>query len=720
MDPTKSFIWHWLPACGRSGGILCGFKIDNFDLVAWEEGEFSVQATVRDKKTNGILTLATVYGPAHDDKKEQFLTELAQICSNRTTPLIIGGDFNILRFGSEKNKKFEGSKMTDIFNLIINTYGLRDLDMVGGKYTWSNNQANPTLERLDRVLMNEAWEKVFPLTNLRKIPRSVSDHNPLLLCSDQGQKARNMQFCFETSWIKHHEFVPKIAEIWGEQVIAKNSTERWNIKIKRVKKFLKGWGQSLKGHNRKYKQILYDELGKLETLEEESCLSSWLLERKTFVQTEIQKSLEEEELYWHKRSNSNWLLKGDNNTYFFHKVANGKKRKNKIFSLQSNGEVIEEENKILEHATGYYKNLFGPSDCPIMEMDSNCWSEEEKINIEENEFLTREFSEEEIKKVIDTTKHNTAPGPDHIPIEFYQACWSIIKADLMSMFDEFHKNELDLRRLNYGTITLIPKNKDANKIQQYRPICLLNVVYKIFTKALMLRLEKCMHKIINPAQTAFIKGRNIMDGILILHEVLHDTKQRKKEGLVLKLDFEKAYDKISWKFLMDCLRNRGFSDKWCSWIWEVMTSGTLSVKVNDKMGKYFMCGKGVRQGDALSPLLFNIAVDTLAKMVRKAQENNLIEGLAPEYIDKGVAILQYADDTILCLKDDLEVARNTKLLLYVFEQMLGLKINFDKSEVIRVGEDEEKGRTSRTCLTVPWVFGPSNIWEYRCRAEGCI
>lgn len=118
--------------------------------------------------------------------------------------------------------------------------------------------------------------------------------------------------------------------------------------------------------------------------------------------------------------------------------------------------------------------------------------------------------------------------------------------------------------------------------------------------------------------------------------------------------------------------------------------GLLSVKVNNGQGSYFKCGGGVRQGDPLSPLLFNLAADSLAKMINMAQSSDLITGLVPEYIPKGVAVLQYADDTILCLKDDKEVARNTKMLLYHFENMSGLKINFNKSELIMVSEDPTK------------------------------
>jgi len=114
------------------------------------------------------------------------------------------------------------------------------------------------------------------------------------------------------------------------------------------------------------------------------------------------------------------------------------------------------------------------------------------------------------------------------------------------------------------------------------------------------------------------------------------------------------------------------------------------VKINNSIGPYFTSHKGVRQGDPLSPTLFNFVADCLARMVRKALRNDLICGLADNLVDKGVAILQYADDTIVYLKDDLSVARNMKLLLYLYEMTSGLKINFDKSEVILINGDDEK------------------------------
>ena len=115
---------------------------------------------------------------------------------------------------------------------------------------------------------------------------------------------------------------------------------------------------------------------------------------------------------------------------------------------------------------------------------------------------------------------NKAAGPDGIPVEFYQSCWQIIKNDMMEMFADFHAHRVELARLNYGIITLIPKGEDADRIQKYRPICLLQVLFKIFTKAMTIRAEPYMNKMINPCQTSFIKGRNILDGVELLQEII--------------------------------------------------------------------------------------------------------------------------------------------------------------------------------------------------------
>jgi hypothetical protein len=140
----------------------------------------------------------------------------------------------------------------------------------------------------------------------------------------------------------------------------------------------------------------------------------------------------------------------------------------------------------------------------------------------------------------------------------------------MAMFRDFHAGDLPIFCLNFGVITLLPKEQEAKKIQQYRPICMLNVSFKIFTKVLANRISSLACRIIRPSQTAFLPGRYILEGVVILHETLHELQRKKQKGLILKLDFEKAYDKVNWTFLQQVLRMKGFSGKWCQWIKKIV------------------------------------------------------------------------------------------------------------------------------------------------------
>ena len=151
--------------------------------------------------------------------------------------MLMGEDFNILRFSSNKNKKFNDNNFFCTFNLIINSYELRELHLSGGKFTWSNNRLDPTLEKLDRVLVSSSWESEFPLCNLRKIPRYMSDHNPLIVRTDLSQNIGSRPFCFENSWLQHAEFSLRVREIWNRKVISKSAIDTWCIKMDRVKKF---------------------------------------------------------------------------------------------------------------------------------------------------------------------------------------------------------------------------------------------------------------------------------------------------------------------------------------------------------------------------------------------------------------------------------------------------------------------------------------------------
>ena len=138
-----------------------------------------------------------------------------------------------------------------------------------------------------------------------------------------------------------------------------------------------------------------------------------------------------------------------------------------------------------------------------------------------------------------------------------------------------------------------------------------------------IRLNSVADHVVKPIQTAFMQGRNILDGVVILHETVHELHQNKLNGVIFKIDFEKAYDKVNWEFLQQTLRMKGFSKKWCTLIRNFVSGGSVAIKVNNDTGRYFQTKKGLRQGDPLSPILFNIVADMLAIMMADSLFSNM-------------------------------------------------------------------------------------------------
>jgi hypothetical protein len=201
-----------------------------------------------------------------------------------------------------------------------------------------------------------------------------------------------------------------------------------------------------------------------------------------------------------------------------------------------------------------------------------------------------------------------------------------------------------------------------------------------------------MDRIISHNQTAFIKGRYILESVVTAHEVLHSVHKSKGKGVVLKLDYEKAFDKVDLDFLAELLDKRGFGKNFQRMIKQITSRGSVGVKLNGLESNFFLTGKGLRQGDPSSPILFDMVVDVLTRMLMKAASGNLISGLCPDLCPGGVISLQYADDTILFLDNDVEKAKNLRKTLVCFEQVSGMRINYSKSELIPINMDQAEAQ----------------------------
>jgi hypothetical protein len=307
----------------------------------------------------------------------------------------------------------------------------------------------------------------------------------------------------------------------------------------------------------------------------------------------------------------------------------------------------------------------------------------------ENEMLTVPFTENEIKETIFSCYAEGAPGPDGLSFLFFQKFWDIIKNDIISLFQDFYTGELDLTRLNFALLTLILKELGARSMKKFRPISLCNCSFKIFSKVLTIRLGKIADRLISSQQSAFIGGRYILESVVVAHEIVHSIHKNKIPGVILKLDYEKAYDRVDLDFLFEILKTRNFSSKWIKWMECVVKGGSVGVTLNGQDSSFFKIGKGLRQGDPLSPMLYNLVGDVLTKMLIKAANANLIQGLSANSMAKVIS-LHYADDTILFSGIDPTNLQNLRCILAIFEQISRMRINFHKSELIPLNLDEHQ------------------------------
>jgi hypothetical protein len=228
-----------------------------------------------------------------------------------------------------------------------------------------------------------------------------------------------------------------------------------------------------------------------------------------------------------KTAREKFINEGDENTKFFHLLAKGRKRRVKIPFLNHEGVSVNDSEGINKIASSYYKDLFGPSVLSSINISN---LNMKQLSDNDRSFLTAPFFINEIKKVIFEMKHNKKIFPaDGFPMEFFQNFWDLIQMDILNLFKDFYDGNLKIERLNYGMVTLLPKVDNAVDMKNFRPICLLNVCYKIISKVLNNRLASCITKVISDSQYGFIKNRYIMDGVISLNEILHEVKRKKSK-----------------------------------------------------------------------------------------------------------------------------------------------------------------------------------------------
>jgi hypothetical protein len=280
-----------------------------------------------------------------------------------------------------------------------------------------------------------------------------------------------------------------------------------------------------------------------------------------------------------------------------------------------------------------------------------------------------------------------APGPDGFSLAFFQDCWEVVKGDIMAVFADFHSCKF-VKSINSTFISLIPKFHGAKEIKDFCPISLVGGVYKIIAKVLANRIRRVMDRIISKPQNAFVKGRQILDSVLIANECLDSRLKPGVPGVLCKLDMEKAYDHVNWNFLLYLLRRCGFGEKWCLWIKQCILTARFLVLINGAPFGYFGSSRGVRQGDPLSPFLFVLVMEAFSRMIGAITSRGLISGFSVGSSEQTRAIvshLLFVDDTLVFCGAEESQIRHIGALLVCFKAVSGLKVNLSKSALIPVG-----------------------------------
>ena len=657
------------------------------ELVDSEIGLFSISCLFKMVEGGVLWMFSGVYGPVERNLKEIFWEELGSIRGWWEGPWCLGGDFNEILSPSERVRGGNITPPMRRFAEIVNEMGLRDLPLQGGPYTWSGGRNGRSMSRLDRFLVSSDWECQYSKVVQKCLPRPISDHFPILLDSD-GVRTGPSPFRFELMWLKFRGFKELLKGWWQNLKFLGSFSYILAAKLKALKGILKSWNMEVFGRVDVKKKEALQRVSFWDGLEKQRELILEEREERIRAKEEFKSWALMEEISWRQKSRELWLKDGDKNTGYFHKMANAHRRRNCLGKININGKMLENEAEIKVGLIEAFKNLFSaPSEwrpsLPDLSFD--------EIGLENATKLEEDFSEEEIWTTISGLNGDKAPGPDGFPLAFWSFNWDFVKTEVLGFFKEFHEQGQFVRSINATFLVLIPKKQNVSDLKDLRPISLVGGLYKILAKVLANRIKRVLSKVISPEQSAFVEGKQILDAVLIANEAVDTIIRRKENGIVCKLDIEKAYDHLSWEFLIQVLDKMGFGRRWVSWVKWCISTASFSILVNGSPTGFFQNSRGLRQGDPLSPYLFVIGMEALSRLLKRAVDGNYLSGSKIAGRDGVVSVIShllYADDTLLFCGASKDQLKFLSWILMWFEALSGLKINLNKSEIFPVGSVE--------------------------------
>ncbi|GKB47772.1 putative RNA-directed DNA polymerase, eukaryota, reverse transcriptase zinc-binding domain protein [Tanacetum coccineum] len=384
-----------------------------------------------------------------------------------------------------------------------------DVPLGGFRYTWTDKWALKMI-KLDRFLAIEGFHDLFPHITCTVLEKGIPDRGPILL-KESVVDYGTTPFCFFHSWLDIEGFHYLVVDTWKTYESSEsNGMISFKKKLQNLKQVIRAWDSSKK-------------------------LSDNQLRKEHQTRLSLINAKEASNLA--QKAKIKWVIEGDENTSFFHGLLNKKQRQITIKGVLNNGVWIEDPGEVKAKFYNWFCCTSGI--CPFIgDVPFN------QISSKQREFLECDFSNEEIKRVVWDCGDDRAPSLDGFTFKFFKTFWEVIQPDVVRFIREFFQDACFSEECNSSSIALIPKVGNMKFVSEFRPISLIGCQYKIIGKLLANRLSRVIGSCVSVKQSAFIKGRNILDGLLILNECMAWYRKRKKALMVFKVDFEKAYDSL--------------------------------------------------------------------------------------------------------------------------------------------------------------------------------
>ena len=347
------------------------------------------------------------------------------------------------------------------------------------------------------------------------------------------------------------------------------------------------------------------------------------------------------------------------------------------------GEKITDFVGIVERVKDFYRELYKKEEVDAESSRQVLNKLEAKLSDEDREGCEGEISKGEIEKAINGLGRNKSPGIDGIIGEFYIEFKEELAPVLEKLFRDIEEKGEMLHSITTGLVSIIYKKGSRDKLENYRPLTVLNGDYKVLAKVLANRIKEVIGTVVGSTQAYSIPGRDIADTISSIRDTITYMKEN-GGGVVVSLDLNKAFDRVDHGYLYKVLEKVGFGGRLIGWVRRMYEGAASRIKVNGIVTGEFTLERSVRQGCPLSALLYSLSAEPLAALIL---QNEGIRGI--ELLGGQVSTLyQYADDTTVTVRDEesvVEVLQSVEL----YGRASGAKVNIEKSEIMYFGERRE-------------------------------